>query len=85
MATVIQIKRSGNATAPSAAILSEAELAYSQDKLNDGAGAKLYIESVDSSEAPVVHAIGGKYYTDLLEAATSTDTANAIVFVVCAS
>lgn len=79
MATVIQIKRSGNATAPSAAILSEAELAYSQDKLNDGAGAKLYIESVDSSEAPVVHAIGGKYYTDLLEAATSTDTANAIV------
>src|SRR5210317_479341 len=79
MATVIQIKRSANAAAPSTAILSEGELAYSQDASNDGASAKLFIEAIDSGLNPVIHAIGGKFYTDLLDAASSTDTANAIV------
>ena len=31
------------------------------------AGAKLYIESVDSDNStPLIHAIGGKYFTDIL-------------------
>jgi hypothetical protein len=47
MATVIQIKRSSGSTAPTTTQLSEAELAYTQDASNDGASAKLYIESVD--------------------------------------
>ena len=38
-----------------------------QDRSNSGAGAKLYIESVDSDNStPLIQAIGGKYYTDIL-------------------
>ena len=48
MATVIQIKRSPSATEPLVSQLSEGEMAYAQDKANDGTSAKLYIESVDS-------------------------------------
>ena len=79
MATTIQIKRSANVAAPSVSDLLEGELAYSQDASNSGAGAKLYIESIDSGSNPVIHAIGGKYYTALLDAATNTNTASAIV------
>lgn len=75
MATVIQIKRSTSATAPVIANLAEGELAYVQDRSGDGASAKLFIESVDSSSNPVIHAIGGKYYTDILDG-TSTAPAN---------
>ena len=40
---------------------------YVQDRSNSGAGAKLYIESVDSDNSTaLIHAIGGKYYTDIL-------------------
>ena len=67
MATVIQIKRSTSATAPVIANLAEGELAYVQDRSGDGASAKLFIESVDSGANPVIHAIGGKYYTDILD------------------
>ena len=69
MATVIQIKRSTGVSASSPAVsdLSEGELAYVQDRSNSGAGAKLYIESVDSDNStPLIQAIGGKYYTDIL-------------------
>jgi hypothetical protein len=79
MSTIIQIKRSANVTAPSTSDLVVGELAYSQDKANDGVGARLYIESVDSSNNEVVHIVGGKYYTDKVDGASSANTANALV------
>ena len=73
MSTVIQIKRSTGVSAPSVSNLSEGELAYVQDRSNSGAGAKLYIESVDSDNSTaLIHAIGGKYYTDILAGSTAT-------------
>lgn len=79
MATIIQIKRSSAALAPNTDALAEAELAYSQDQSGNGANAILYIESVDSGANPVIHRIGGKYYTGLIEGATSENTNSAIV------
>jgi len=79
MTTVIQIKRSANVTAPTTADLVEGELAYSYDKSNNGAGAKLYIEVQDSGGAELIHEIGGKYYTDLVDNATNSNTASTIV------
>ena len=67
MATIIQIKRSSGATAPTTSDLAEGELAYAQDASNDGEGAVLYIESVDSGSSPVIQKIGGKYYTDTVD------------------
>jgi hypothetical protein len=78
MATTIQIKRSTAATAPTTTDLALAELAYSMDDSNNGASAKLYIESTEGGSA-AIHAIGGKYYTDLVDAATDANTASAIV------
>jgi len=78
MATVIQIKRSTGATAPTVSDLSEGELAYVQDRSNDGASAKLFIESIDSSSNAVIHEVGGKYYTDIIDGASPTP-ANLIV------
>ena len=73
MATVIQIKRSTGATAPTTSNLSEGELAYVQDRANSGASAKLYIESIDSDNSTaLIHSIGGKYYTDILEGSSAT-------------
>lgn len=73
MATVIQIKRSTGVSAPTTSNLAEGELAYVQDRSNSGAGAKLYIESVDSDNSTaLIHAIGGKYYTDILAGSTAT-------------
>jgi hypothetical protein len=80
MATIIQIKRSANVTAPTTADLVEGELAYSEDKSNSGAGAKLYIESLDSGDNAVIHAIGGKYYTDKIDAATASNTPSTLVY-----
>ena len=77
--TVIQIKRSANLTYPTTSDLSEGELAYSQDKSNNGAGGRLFIESVNSGGSPVIDIIGGKYYTTIVDAATAANTANAIV------
>jgi trimeric autotransporter adhesin len=83
MATLIQIKRGTGTTGPSPDLARESELAYAQDTTNDGTGAKLYIQSVDSNNAAQVHAVGGKFYTDLtdtnaadLAAATAAKTAN---------
>ena len=73
MSTVIQIKRSSGSTAPTTSQLAEAELAYTQDASNDGASAKLYIESVDSGASAVIHEIGGKYFTDIINAATNSN------------
>ena len=73
MATVIQIKRSTGVTAPAVSDLAEGELAYVQDRSNSGAGAKLFIESVDpDNSTPLIQAIGGKYYTDMLAGSTAT-------------
>ena len=72
MATVIQIKRSTGATAPAISDLAEGELAYVQDRSNDGASAKLYIESVDSGSSAVIHEVGGKYYTDIIDGGAPT-------------
>lgn len=67
MSTIIQIKRSSGATAPTTTALLEGEMAYAQDASNSGAGAKLYIESVESGSA-AIHAVGGKYFTDKVDA-----------------
>ena len=73
MATVIQIKRSTGSSAPATSDLAEGELAYVHDRSNSGAGAKLYIESVDSDNSTaLIQAIGGKYYTDMLAGSTAT-------------
>ena len=73
MATVIQIKGSTGVSAPTVSDLAEGELAYVQDRSNSGAGAKLFIESVDSDNStPLIHAIGGKYYTDILAGSSAT-------------
>ena len=79
MATVIQIKRTANVTAPSTSDITEGELAYSEDKSNNGSGARLYIGSLNSGGSAVVDTIGGKYYTAKVDASTSTNTNNTIV------
>jgi hypothetical protein len=79
MSTVIQIKRSSGSTAPTTSQLAEAELAYTQDASNDGASAKLNIESVDSGSSAVIHEVGGKYFTDIINAATDSNTASTLV------
>lgn len=75
MSTIIQIKRSSGATAPTTSALLEGEMAYAQDASGNGASAKLYIESIEGASA-VIHAVGGKYFTDKIDArlidATST-------------
>ena len=72
MATVIQIKRSTGSAAPVDANLAAGEMAYAQDKSNDGASAKLYIESVNNDNSVAVHAVGGKFYTDVVDGSTPT-------------
>jgi hypothetical protein len=42
-------------------------MAYAEDASNLGVSAKLYIESVEDGSA-AIHAIGGKYFTDKIEA-----------------
>jgi hypothetical protein len=75
--TVIQIKRSSGVAAPTTGDLAEGELAYSEDRTGNGAGAVLYIESIASDgTTAVIDKIGGKYYTntvdELLTPATSS-------------
>lgn len=79
MSTIIQIKRSTSGLAPNVDVLAEAELAYSQDRTGNGANAILYIESVNSSDNPVIHKVGGKYYTDIVDTATSSSVASSLV------
>ena len=72
MATVIQIKRSTGSAAPVDANLAAGEMAYAQDKSNDGASAKLYIESINNDDSVAVHAVGGKFYTDVVDGSAAT-------------
>lgn len=68
MATVIQIKSSSSANAPATTDLLEAEMAYAEDRANNGAGAILYIESLNSDNTTAaIHKIGGKFYTDKVD------------------
>ena len=79
MATVIQIKRTYSADPPTTAILEEGELAYSQDSSGNGANAILYIEAVGSNSNAILHKIGGKYYTDIIDQANVEAAANTLV------
>ena len=79
MATTIQIKRSPNVTAPLASDLLEGELAYSYDKSGNGANARLYVDVQDSNGDAFIHEIGGKYYVDTINSATSASTPNTLV------
>lgn len=79
MATVIQIKRTYSADPPTTSILEEGELAYSQDSSGNGANAILYIEAVGSNSNAILHKIGGKYYTDIIDMANVEAAANALV------
>lgn len=79
MPTAIQIKRGTGDGAPAASDLIEGELAYAQDRSNNGASAKLYISSINSSSAEVIEIVGGKYYTDIIDGATNANTANKLV------
>lgn len=67
MSTIIQIKRSAGSTAPTTAALLEGEMAYAEDASNNGAGAILYIESVEG-ESAAIQKVGGKFYTDKTDA-----------------
>ena len=72
MSTVIQIKRSTGSAAPATGDLAEGELAYTQDRSNDGASSKLYIESINSLGSAVIQEIGGPFYTDIIDGAKAT-------------
>jgi hypothetical protein len=81
MSTIIQIKRNSGTSAPTTSDLVVGELAYAYDAAGDGAGAKLFIEGVNSSSAAVIHTIGGKYYTDLMDHTLGTVTASSALLV----
>jgi hypothetical protein len=83
MATVIQIKSSSTSNAPATTDLIEAEMAYAEDRAGNGAAAVLYISSLNSDNTTeAIHKIGGKYYTDKVDArlvdATSSVGAKAV-------
>ena len=79
MSTTIQIKRSTGSAAPVASDLVEGELAYAEDRSGDGASAILYISSIDSGSSEVIQKIGGKFYTDIIDGATNSNTASKLV------
>ena len=81
MSTIIQIKRNSGTTAPGTSDLVIGEMAYAYDASNDGVTGKLYIEAVNSSNAALIHTIGGKYFTDLLDHTKGTVTANSALLV----
>jgi len=81
MSTIIQIKRNSGTTATSTSDIVIGEMAYAYDASNDGVSGKLYIEAVNSSNAALIHTIGGKYFTDLLDHTKGTVTANSALLV----
>ena len=81
MSTVIQIKRNATTSSPGTSDLVVGEMAYAYDASNDGAGAKLFIEAVNSSSAAVIHTIGGKFFTDMLDHTAGTVTASSALIV----
>ena len=82
MATVIKIKKSTGATAPTA--WGNGELAYTQATgTSANGGERLYMGAGAESggEADHIDVIGGKYYTDLLSAQAGVLTASTVVLV----
>ena len=82
MATVIKIKKSTGATAPTA--LGNGELGYTQATgTSANGGERLYIGAGAESggDADHIDVIGGKYYTDLLSAVAGVLTASTVVLV----
>jgi hypothetical protein len=80
MATVIKIKKSTGATAPTA--LGNGELAYTQATgTSVNGGERLYMGAGTESggEADHIDIIGGKYYTDILATTAGTLTASQVV------
>ena len=73
MAQIIKIKRSTTTAAPSA--LANGELAYSAV---NGGSHKLYIGRPGGTSGDI-DAIGGKYYTDIVENATDANTGSTLV------
>jgi hypothetical protein len=75
MSSTIKIKRSGTTVAPNA--LASGELAYSW-YLNTN---KLYLGTGTETDgvAANIDVIGGKYFTDIVDAATSSNTASTLV------
>jgi hypothetical protein len=75
MSSTIKIKRSGNTIAPAA--LGSGELAYSWFNNTN----KLYIGTGTETDgaAANIDVIGGKYYVDILDAATNLSTASTLV------
>jgi len=79
MPQTIKLKRGTGSGAPATSDLVEGELAYAEDRSNNGASAKLYISSINSSSAEVIDTVGGKYYTSIVDAATNANTASTVV------
>ena len=75
MAAIIKIKR-GTLTANPASSLADGEIGYATN--NDASfGNRLYIGNGGSSDDAIV--IGGKYFTDIIDAKTSSNTASTLV------
>ena len=82
MATVIKIKKSTGATAPTA--LGNGELAYTQatgTSVNGGESLYIGAGAESGGEADHIDVIGGKYYTGLLSSVAGTITADTVVIV----
>lgn len=76
MAAIIKIKRSSGTAAPSQLQLGELAVTTSTGTDSDGGG-RLYLgASVSGND---IRTIGGQYYVDVIERATSTNTNNEIV------
>ena len=75
MASIIRIKRS--ATSGNPAVLAAGELAYSSlvDNGSNG-GDRLYIGAGTETNGNAVNhvVVGGKYFTDIIDAATNSNT-----------
>lgn len=68
----IQILRSPNVAPPqNYSLFPEGSLAYSYDKANSGSYARLFFSGQDSDGLPTTHIVGGKYYTEIIDSATS--------------
>ena len=81
MATIIRIKRSSNATAPSTLKLGEMAYAYGTGTASNG-GDRLYIGTGGtdgSGNANSIDVAGGKYFTDLFPTANGQATAEKLI------
>ena len=81
MATIIRIKRSANATAPSTLKLGEMAYAYGTGTASNG-GDRLYIGTGGtdgSGNANSIDVVGGKYFTELFPTSNGTVTSEKLI------